>query len=484
MSALTARLLVFCTSAAVLILEILAGRLLAPYVGVTLETFTGIIGTVLAGIAIGAWLGGRAADRIEPRRLLAPLLVAGGVLTLAAPPIINTIGPRLEGSGPVDIVTLTVLAFFLPAAVLSAVAPVVVKIRLHTLDETGRVVGSLSAVGTTGAIVGTFLTGFVLLAAWPSRPIVLALGTALILAGIGLGATQYSRGALAAVAIPGVIGGLLLFAVDGPCQTETAYFCARVEVDGQRPTGRVLILDTLRHSYVDLEDPTYLEFRYAQVMADVMATAAQGPIDALFIGGGGFTLPRYIAEVRPGSTSLVLELDPTLVDIARRDLGLITSDDLVAQVGDARLLLAEAPAGAYDVVVGDAFGGLSVPWHLTTREFVTEIRDRLRPDGYYMLNMIDYPPLGFAKAEAATLADVFEHVVVIAPPDYLDGTRGGNFVMVASDAPIDAAAITASVRQRGGTAFALGGASLAQWIEGADVLSDDFAPVDQLISRP
>ncbi len=484
MSALTARLLVFCTSAAVLILEILAGRLLAPYVGVTLETFTGIIGTVLAGIAIGAWLGGRAADRIEPRRLLAPLLVVGGILTLVAPPIINAIGPRLTGSDPTSIVTLTVLAFFLPAAVLSAVTPVVVKIRLHTLDETGRVVGSLSAIGTTGAIVGTFLTGFVLLAAWPSRPIVFALGAALIVAGLGFGAATFSRGALAAVVIPGVIGGLLLFTVDGPCETETAYFCARVVVDDQRPTGRLLMLDTLRHSYVDLEDPTYLEFRYAKIMADVLAEAPSGPIDTLFIGGGGFTLPRYIAAVRPDSTSLVLELDPTLVDIARRDLGLVTSDDLVVQVGDARLLLADADASTYDVVIGDAFGGLSVPWHLTTREFVLAIQERLAPGGIYLLNMIDYPPLGFAKAEATTLDDVFEHVVVIAPQDYLEGARGGNFVMVASDSPIDTAAITASIRQRGGVEIAIGAAELARFVEGADVLRDDFAPVDQLISRP
>lgn len=484
MSALTARLLVFCTSAAVLILEILAGRLLAPYVGVTLETFTGIIGTVLAGIAIGAWLGGRAADRIEPRRLLAPLLVVGGILTLLAPPIINAIGPRLGGSEPVDIVTLTVLAFFLPAAVLSAVTPVVVKIRLHSLDETGQVVGSLSAIGTTGAIVGTFLTGFVLLAAWPSRPIVLALGAALIVAGLGIGAANLSRGAMAAIVIPGVLGGLFLFAVDGPCETETAYFCARVEVDPERPTGRVLMLDTLRHSYVDLEDPTYLDFRYSKIMADVMATTPAGPLDVLFIGGGGFTLPRYIAAVRPDSTSLVLELDPTLVDIARVDLGLVTSDDLAVQVGDARLLLADAPAGQYDVVIGDAFGGLSVPWHLTTREFVTEIRKRLTPTGYYLLNMIDYPPLGFARAEAATLAEVFAHVAVIAPPDYLEASRGGNFVMVASEAPIDVAAITASIRQRGGDEVVIDAEPLARFMEGANVLRDEFAPVDQLIGRP
>ncbi|MDP1793708.1 MAG: fused MFS/spermidine synthase [Acidimicrobiales bacterium] len=156
--------LVFCTSAAVLVIEILAGRLVAPYVGVSLETYTGIIGTVLAGMAAGSWAGGWAADRFGPRRLLGPTLVGAGVTALVAPAIISTLGPGVADGdgGPVGIVTLAVAAFVLPTGLLNAVTPMVAKLRLATTAETGAVVGGLSAAGTAGALVGTFLTGFVL----------------------------------------------------------------------------------------------------------------------------------------------------------------------------------------------------------------------------------------------------------------------------------------------------------------------------------
>src|SRR5687768_13207582 len=136
---------VFGTSAAVLVLEIIAGRLLAPHVGVTLETYTGIIGTVLAGIALGAWLGGRAADRTDPRRLPGPLLMAGGALALATIPLIELLADLRLRPDPAGIVTYVALAILPPAAVLSAVSPAVVKLRLHDLRETGAVVGRLSA---------------------------------------------------------------------------------------------------------------------------------------------------------------------------------------------------------------------------------------------------------------------------------------------------------------------------------------------------
>ncbi|MGH8915257.1 MAG: fused MFS/spermidine synthase, partial [Acidimicrobiia bacterium] len=129
MSKSLARSLVFLTSAAVLILEILAGRLLAPYLGVSLQVFTGIIGVILAGISVGAWSGGRAADRGDPRRLIGPLLIAGGLTAIASPLIVDLVGPA-AATGPVSIVMLTAVGFFAPAAVLSAVPPVVVKIRL------------------------------------------------------------------------------------------------------------------------------------------------------------------------------------------------------------------------------------------------------------------------------------------------------------------------------------------------------------------
>ncbi len=491
MSAALAYVLVFATSAAILVLEILAGRLLAPYVGVTLETFTGIIGTILAGISVGAWAGGRLADQRDPRSLLGPILVLGGLFSFLAPVMVDVFGSGVRQGGPLAIVTLSAVGFFLPAAVLSAVTPTVVKLRLDDLGETGRVVGRLSAISTAGAIAGTFLAGFVLISAAPTRPLIRGIAIALVASGIALW-VRLRRDATTSV-LPGLLIGVLLaggvsLLFPGPCDYESAYFCARVEEDPDRRFGRTLRLDTLRHSYVDLADPTYLEFTYAQTISDVLdAYHPRGAaVDALHVGGGGFTFPRYIRTLWPGSTSTVLELDPLLVRIAQEELGLDPGDDIAIRTGDARLTLQDEPAAAYDVVVGDAFGGISVPWHLTTVEFVRSIEDRLRPDGYYVLNLIDHPPLGFARAEAATLSAVFDHVAVLAPPQRLAGRSGGNFILVGSDRPIPVEAILARNADRGDDEDAVWtGSGLAEFLSGADVLRDDFAPVDQLITpRP
>lgn len=484
MSLLWARLLVFGTSATVLVLEILAGRLMAPYVGVTLETFTGIIGVVLAGIAAGAWAGGRAADQTDPRSLLGPLLLLSGVLVLAAPTLVDQVGPSMRAAGPIEITLLTASAFFLPSLTLSTVTPLVVKLRLRSLEETGSVVGSFSAVGTIGALAGTFVTGFVLLAAVPSRSLVLIAGALLVAAGLPFVLRHASRGtaALGVVAAIGAGGGLYLD--DGPCDRETTYFCASIEVDPANPSGRTLRLDTLRHSYVDLEDPTHLEFRYSRIMADVIEQLPRGPLAVAYIGGGGFTLPRYVAAVRPGSTALVFEIDGELVDLVEEELGLELTDDLRVEVGDARLALPDHEAGAYEVVVGDAFGGLSVPWHLTTREFLWEIDRVLADDGVYVINLIDYPPLGFARAEVATFLDVFEYVAVSSTFERLSGARGGNYVLIGSQTPLDSNAIAARILERGGFDAVLTGNDAREFAGGARVLRDDFAPVDQLLSQP
>lgn len=490
MPSVAAGALVFFTSAAVLVLEILAGRLLAPYVGVTLETYTGIIGVVLAGISLGTWYGGRLADRVDPRRTLGPMLVLGGALALCTFPAIRIFGSLLAGAGAVTIVVLAFVGFFAPAAVLSAVSPTVVKLQLADLGETGRVVGRLSALGTAGAILGTFVTGFLLVAAFPTRPILLGVGAVLVVVGLVVvfmlrpGRSSARPAGPLALAVVALLPAALTLLLSSPCEYTSAYFCARVVADPQRPTGRTLWLDRLRHSYVDLGDPTYLEFSYAQIMGDVLATVEREgqPIDALHIGGGGFSLPRYIAATRPGSDSLVLELDPTLLQIARQELGLRTGPDLRVDIGDARLSLREQAPEVYDVVIGDAFGGQAVPWHLTTREFMRQIRRTLRPDGTYAINLIDYPPLGFARAEAATLRTVFDHVAVVAPPARLDGQEGGNFVLVASDAPIDVTAIRARNRRRGDDDEVATGRRLDAFVDDAPVLTDDYAPVDQLLT--
>jgi spermidine synthase len=472
--------LVFSTSAAVLVLEILAARLLAPYVGVTLETYTTIIGVVLAGIACGSWAGGRLADRVPPRRLLGPQLLAGGLLAMATLPVVRLLGDATDGTSAADLVGLGLLAFFPPAAVLSAVVPTVVKLQLADLHETGAVVGRLSALSTLGALCGTFGTGFVLVASLPNAPIVLGVGGALTLAGAVLTARLRVAVAAAGAALVLVAGGV---AAGSPCEVESAYFCARVEADAERASGRVLVLDDLRHSYVDLADPEHLAFRYTRLIADVLGTLPRaGPVRALHVGGGGFTLPRYLAAVRPGSHSIVLELDPEVVALARRRLGLATGPALRVRTGDARVSLRGEPRGRYDVVIGDAFGGRAVPWHLTTREFLGGVRRVLRPGGTYVVNVIDEPPLAFARAQARTLQRAFAHAVALVTPGEAARASGGNVVLAGSDRPLPLGAMRARRAARGAVETALTGPALDRFVGGARELTDAFAPVDQLLT--
>ena len=182
--------LVVGTSAAVLVLEILAGRLLAPYVGVSLETYTGIIGTVLAGIAAGVWLGGAAADRVDPRRLIPVLLVVGGALAIATVPTIRALGGAGDAASVGVTLLLTAVGFLPSATVLSAIPPAVVKLQLRDLHDTGATVGRLSAYGTAGAIVATFLTGFVLVAIAAVTTIIIATGVLLVVSGLALWAAM------------------------------------------------------------------------------------------------------------------------------------------------------------------------------------------------------------------------------------------------------------------------------------------------------
>jgi spermidine synthase len=481
---------VFFTSGSVLVLEILAGRLLAPYVGVRLETYTSVIGIVLAGISLGTWVGGRLADRIDPRKTLGPLLVAGGGLSMLSPAAVHAAGHPGLGTAD-DIIGLATIGFFLPAAVLSAVNPTVVKLQLRDLDVTGQVVGRLSAVGTAGAIVGTFVAGFVLVAAAATSSVIIAVGAALVATGLGLWvalARSRPSAGLLAVSLVAVAGAGTVGAVShGPCDVETRYHCARIIPDPARPGGRSLWLDITRHSYVDVNDPEHLELRYAKNFADVIAAArpstAPTRFDALHIGGGGFTMPRYLSAVYPGSRHVVFELDPELVDLSRKRLALVTGPDLRVEVGDARLLTRRLPDDSQDVVVGDAFGDLSVPWHLTTREFLDDVRRVMRSDGVYVLNLIDYVPLRFARAETATLAAVFRHVAVLAPSTYLAGDDGGNFVLAASDHPFDVARLKTLIQARNGQETVAVDGAATTVAAGARVLTDDYAPVDQWLAR-
>ncbi|MFJ4971741.1 fused MFS/spermidine synthase [Streptomyces sp. NPDC088755] len=477
--------LVFGSSAAVLVVEIVALRLLAPYLGLTLETSTMVIGIALTAIALGSWLGGRVADQVDPHRLIGPALGASGVVVALTPLLLRT---TAEWAPPM-LPLVAAGTLLVPGALLSAVTPFVTKLRLTSLAETGTVVGRLSGVGTFGAIVGTVLTGFVLVSRLPVSSILLGLGALLVIGSVLVGwrARRWSRAS--AVALATVVAGSLATAfAPGGCDAETRYHCAQVVADPERPAGRTLVLDGLRHSYVDVEDPTYLKFGYVRALASVVDTAfpTGAPLAAHHIGGGGLTFPRYLATTRPGTRSLVSEIDGGVVRIDREQLGPGTSTAIDVRVEDGRLGLERLDADSRDLVVGDAFGGVGVPWHLTTTEALRDVRRVLEDEGLYVANLIDHGKLAFARAEVATLTEVFAYVALIGAPADLGldpdaAPEGGNLVVVASDRPVDAPAIQQALDARETGWRITTGDALAAWTGDARPLTDDYAPVDQLL---
>jgi spermidine synthase len=473
---------VFLASGCVLVLEILAVRLLAPYVGLTLETTTSIIGAVLAGIALGAALGGRLADRVNSRWLLVGLFISGGLLVLATVPIIRWLGPAASDGGNAAALGVTFAALVPVAAVLSGVTPTVARLQLRDLRASGTVVGSLSAWATAGALIGTFGTGFVLVPLFPVSVTVLAIGVALVLVGIVLGAhlglLSRSRIAVTTLAGLGMVG--LSLAQHSPCLAESAYHCIQLEEDPHSVTSQYLLLDRGYNSDIDLADPRYIGFRYEHWLAEAIERVgpASKPLDGVFVGGGAFTMPRWLNATRPGSRSTVLEVDSKLVEFDRQHLGLRTSASLRAVVGDARLTIRDQPTHSADFIVGDAFSSRTVPWQLMTTEWLREVKRVLKPGGLYTLNMIDLRPLSLLRAEAATLLGAFANVRLTTVPGKDGRPQGGNEVMIASNGTLPPAH-----RKPADNARTYDRAAVARLAGSASRLRDDYAPVDQLETR-
>src|SRR3954447_25827857 len=226
-----------------------------------------------------------------------------------------------------------------------------------------------------------------------------------------------------------------------PGPTPVAGGTAELLADADRDGSWMLLVNDTPQSHVDLDDPTHLEFEYVRRIGHVLDLAGEPgtPIDAVHLGGGALTLPRYVAVTRPGSRQRVVEFDQALTDLVREHLPLPRGARIRVRADDARVGLAALHADSADVVISDVFAGARTPGHLTSVEFAADAHRVLRPGGVYAANVADGPPLAFARGQVATLRSVFRHVCVLAEPGTLRGRRFGNLVAVASDAdlPID-----------------------------------------------
>lgn len=236
--------------------------------------------------------------------------------------------------------------------------------------------------------------------------------------------------------------------------------------------GWLLTVDGVAQSYVDLADPTHLEFDYVRLMADVVDVLPPGPLTAVHLGGGGCTLARFVAATRPGSRQLVVEADAPLAELVRRSFG---TDGFRLRVGDAREELPRLRQGESDLVVADVFESAQQPVRTTTREWVEQVRRLLRPGGTYVVNVADGKPLAFAKAQVSTLLAVYEHVVLLADPSVLRGRRFANLVLAASDAPLPVDRLARAAARAAGRARVVEGEELVRFTGGAAPVTDATA---------
>ncbi|MFE5185297.1 spermidine synthase [Streptomyces sp. NPDC056628] len=214
--------------------------------------------------------------------------------------------------------------------------------------------------------------------------------------------------------------------------------------DPDRARAWTLLLDGAPQSHVDLDDPAFLSFEYQRRLGHVIDLVAPPgkPVRAVHLGGGALTLARYVAATRPRSTQQVVERDAPLVGLVRRELPLDRTARVRVRSVDAREGLAKVPDGWADLVIADVFSGARTPAHLTSTEFLDEVRRALAPGGWYAANLADGPPLTHLRGQIATAAARFAEVALVADPTVLRGRRFGNAVLLASDQPLPVAELT------------------------------------------
>jgi spermidine synthase len=530
-----ANIVVFVASFCMLVIEIVAGRIMAPYVGVSLYTWTSIIGVVLAGISIGAYLGGLIADRYPRPATLGWLLFISGLGALSISPLTNLVGgAQFQTSLMVRILLITTIIFFVPSCLLGMISPVVVKLTLKNLAKTGNVVGKIYAFSTLGSILGTFATGFFLISWMGTRSILLTMGAILIICAPIFG-NFFSRkknfalfslfvflffvvifplavwGGYAAVeegrkslptspiqAIETLYGYAFEFPVDEETYflKESDYYTIKLKRDMTRSDGvplQALVLDHLVHSYTDLNDPFHMEYEYIRIYEEFVRWQAEKrkSFKSLFIGGGGYTFPRFIEAKYPKADIDVVEIDPEVTWVAHRYLGVAKESRIRSYNEDARWFVMNCKEkGRYDLIFGDAFNDLSIPYHLTTKEFVMQLKELLKPNGLLLANVIDSFKVGqFMPSYIRTLEEVFGkgNVYLITLTSDFDHMGISTYVVVASSKKLDMEDFIKANKGKDGkemTSYVMPQDRLQQYLRErySVVLTDDYVPVDNLIA--
>lgn len=414
-------IVVFVCGAALMALELVAARVLAPALGNSIFVWGSVISVVMVALSMGYWLGGQLADKVRAARALAPLIAGAGVLTVLVPMVAQTALPFAADLGPrMGSLVASALIFFLPALLLATVSPLGVRLAASRgLSHIGRSAGGLYAISTGGSIVGTLATAFWLIPLLSLEPLIISIGFLLfacalaaltlprlfpdaedhLLPGASAGSSSRWRPSalsltLALVVLGGSLGALVIVRIATVPESDsmgqrillrqdTQYHRVTVtELDGIRR----LAFDSSQQTAIDMTDGYRSEFRYPNY-ADLALAVNPKAKRVLVLGLGGGAIPKRWWRDYPDMTVHAVELDPGVVEISKKYFGLPQDDRLDVTAQDARRFV-QTTDEKYDVVFIDCYYADSLPFHLTTREFFGEVKQVMAPDGVVAYNII------------------------------------------------------------------------------------------------
>lgn len=509
-------LLSFWAGAGIMILEIVAGRLLARNFGNSLYTWTTIIGVVLGSLSLGGYIGGYLGQHFNPRKATTFFLFLSSICTLFVP-LFHMLLPwnslLWDLSWPVQILIHSIIVFGPASVAFGALSPLLV--RMIPPGEEGVIpgerIGKIYAMNAVGGIFGVLVTGYYTIAYWGSNITIMFI--VLISSFFFLWMIKNRW-----VAVPYVILSIVLlgsaiaphYPWDSlaiqmalkPYQTknvilekESRYNYIRVQTpDPERPYLRDLILDKMVHNRIDMNQPLKLMAIYEHFFASGIrfALCDTPPKNILVIGGGGYTFCHFLEIEYPQCNIEVAEIDPEVTKTAHIAFGLPESTRLSIYHQDGRnrvedivmWMKAERREGIYDCVINDSFSDYTVPFHLTTRDFVERIYTILSPRGIYMCNIIDCLHFGYLiSAMYRTCKELFPYLCVYGTVD--NPMVRDTFILICSKRPLPAEEILNWVRTNyQSQGYYINETKMQELISrtNAPILTDQFAPVENLLA--
>lgn len=492
----------FLCGAFVMVLEMIGARVLAPHVGTSAIVWTSLIGVVLACLALGAWLGGRFADaRVSSRGLAGILLGAavGCALTALGHQFMGRQITAWVGNLYAAAVLGAIAIFALPAFFFGMVTPYIIRLRLASVDTAGATVGRLYALSTTGSILGTFLGGFILVSFFSSSSILWFLSGAMVVLSL-INVPQKPMPRVALLILLAVLGAQDRYHAawvaerGGPMIVESPYNCINITegVDTRRGSARVRLMSTnpgYLQSGMLIDDPDELYFEYTRFYA-LSSRYVPDAGNALMLGGGGYSIPKWLLSERHGFTGLprvdVVELDPAMTAVAARVFGLPNDPRLGIYHEDARAFL-NGLSRQYDLVFVDVFNShYAIPFQMTTEEAMAAMRRAVAPGGALLMNVISAltgEDGRFARAIINGLKQRFADVHVYCVGDPASPGEVQNLMLVAL--PENGRALYPAARRPGMSPDAWEMDRMATHRYEGEIpvdeplLSDDFAPVEK-----